>query len=403
MREFEERHAEFGDESPRRPQANNRVVPRLARRGSRVEPVGQAADIVVLGQDPRFGGGSAAQTAAFVDGATALGRRAVWLYDEHPGLGGPLFTWRRVEALRQSAEARRVDPRARAAASLWVVAALAGHGASAARSGRPYDCWIGTTIGSEWAGRAPGLPAVRRTAAAASVRALIALERTVLRGATRLYATSSASRADIARAAGLSDRAVGILPIPVDVERFVPAAEDEWREAVARPVLVFVGRADDPRKNVPMLVEAFATVRRRFPRAVLRIVGRPPEGRLVEGIEAVGEVEDIAAELRQGAVLVLPSRQEGFGIVAAEALASGLPVVTTPSGGPEDLVRRSGSGRVATCHGAAAFADAIESALVDVDVLATMRRDGRRYAEAEHAPAVFRRALASVLEQVDRA
>ena len=360
-----------------------------------------AADLAVLGQDPRFGGGSAAQTEAFLGGVTSLGRRPRLLYDEHPGLDGRL-TWRRIEALRQAAAARRLEAEARSAASLWVVSALAQNGAAAARSQRPYGCWVGTTIRSEWRGRAPGLAPWRRAAAVASIPALAALERRVLNGATRLYATSPATCREVARAAGVAEESIEILPIPVDLERFAPAPDDVWREAAARPVLVFVGRGDDPRKNVAMLLEAFSALRRRLPRAVLRLVGRPPLDRLPEGVHAVGEVVDVASELRRAAVLVLPSRQEGFGIVAAEAMAAGLPVVTTPSGGPEDLVSRSRAGAVSANHSAAALADVLQL-LVDLPRLEEMRMLARAHVEREHAPEVFRRALAGALEEVERA
>jgi glycosyltransferase involved in cell wall biosynthesis len=360
-------------------------------------------DLVVLGQDPRFGGGSAAQTAAFLAGAEALGRKPRLVYDAHPGLGEPRITWRRIEALRQLAAARRLESEARTGSSLWVVAALAQHGGAAPRADRRYGCWIGSTIESEWAGRRPGLPAARRLAAGASIRALAALERRVLRGATRVYATSPASRADLARAGGLDEQQIGILPIPVDIDRLRPAPEVEWHDAADRPVLTFVGRADDPRKNVAMLLEAFTLLRRRFPGARLRLVGRPPSGMTPPGVDAIGEVDDVAGELRRAAVFVLPSRQEGFGIVAAEAMAGGLPVVTTPSGGPEDLVRRSGAGAVASGHTPSAFAEAIESVIGELDELEAMRRQGRAHVEREHAPAHFRETLASALAEVDSA
>ena len=368
-----------------------------------------SGDLVVLGQDPRFGGGSAAQTSAFLTGAIELGRRPQLLYDEHPGLGEPRATWRRIEALRQLAAARRLEAKARDAIALWVVAALAQHGAAAPRTGRPYGCWVGTTIRAEWRGRSPGLPFPRRLAAGMSVPALAVLERRVLRGAARVYATSQSSRADVAGAAGLDEDAVGILPIPVDVERLTPADDEAWREAAARPLLVFVGRADDPRKNVPMLLDAFANIRTAYPAARLRLVGKQPRGALPHGVEAVGEVGevgevgDVADELTRGAIFVLPSRQEGFGIVAAEAMAAGLPVVTTPSGGPEDLVRRSGGGTIAPDHSAVAFAETVLTAVRDLDRLEGMRRRGRAYVEVVHSPSAFRETLRMALAEVESA
>ena len=99
---------------------------------------------------------------------------------------------------------------------------------------------------------------------------------------------------------------------------------------------------------------------------------------------------------------MLPSLQEGFGIVAAEALAAGVPVVTTPSGGPEELVRDSGGGRVLAGFSAEELADAA------VELL----RDGRRSprcagaaastSSAEHSPARFEDAArAKRFEELD--
>ena len=230
-------------------------------------------DLAVLGQDPRFGGGGVAQTDAFCLAARALGRDPVLLSRPHPGLGGPRVTWRRIEALRQLRSANELAPLASEARSLWVASSLAQHGAAAPRSKRPYGCWVGTTIGTEWAGRAPGLMPWRRFAAGASVPWLKRLERDVLAGAATLYATSAASRTDVAAAAGRLEGDVGLLPIPVDSNHFSPADDATWRDALGAPVLVFVGRADDPRKNLPLLLAAFAALRKIHPRARLKLVG----------------------------------------------------------------------------------------------------------------------------------
>ena len=360
-------------------------------------------DLAVLGPDPRFGGGGEAQTAAFLSAASQLGRTSRLLFDPHPGLGGPRFTWRRVEALRQAGAARRLASEAAAAGSLWVVGPLAQNGAAAVRADRRYGCWIGTTITSEWAGRARGLPPAHRWAAAASIPALAKIERRVLQRAHRLYATSASSRADLAAAARVDEDAVGIIRIPVDVDRFRPAADADWLDAVSRPVLVFVGRGDDPRKNVPLVLRAFTRIRAKLPRARLLLVGRPPGTALPAGVEVTGQVADAAAELRRGGLFVSPSWQEGFGIAVAEALATGLPVVTTPSGGPEDLVRRSGGGVVTESFHEDDLADEVLALLERPEGLAEMRRLGREHVVREHASAVFREQVRSALEAVDGA
>jgi glycosyltransferase involved in cell wall biosynthesis len=257
---------------------------------------------------------------------------------------------------------------------------------------------VGTTIAGEWVGRAPGLPPVRRAAAGASLPVLERLERRVLRGAVSLYATSAASRAEVAAAAGRDD--VGLLPIPIDTERFRPAADAAWQEALAAAVLVFVGRADDPRKNLPLLLDAFASVRGSLPAARLRLVGEPPAGEVPPGVEVVGRVTDVAAELRRAALFVLPSRQEGFCIAAAEALACGLPVVSTRCGGPEELLRSSGGGMVVDGFGAGELARAIEELAVDPARAAAMRAAGRAYVERVHAPDRFRELVGAALAEI---
>jgi glycosyltransferase involved in cell wall biosynthesis len=167
------------------------------------------------------------------------------------------------------------------------------------------------------------------------------------------------------------------------------------------PVVAFVGRADDPRKNVPLLVEAFSRVRQRHERATLRLIGRPPADSLPPGAEAAGPIASVADALRTASIFVLPSHQEGFGIVVAEALASGVPVVVTPSGGPEELVRASGGGVVLESFDADELAATTEALLRDRERLLALRRSGRAYVEREHAPARLRDRLAAAFAELD--
>src|SRR2546423_3009677 len=161
---------------------------------------------------------------AFWRGAVELGRQPSFHYAAHPSLtdvsieGSPLdvpgvpspFRW--FDAGNQLVAGRRLAEQLRDARELWVVSTSATHGYAALRSGRPYRCWIGTGLADEWAGRRPGLPHTRRLALRVNAPILRRLERRVLRGAERVYATSPWSRASVARAGRLPQDAVRILP-----------------------------------------------------------------------------------------------------------------------------------------------------------------------------------------------
>ena len=341
----------------------------------------------MLGPDPGFRGGGAAQLQAFLAAATALGRTPEVHHARMPSRLRP------VDALNQVAEGRRVAPHLRNAREVWVVATSASTGYGAALSGRAYSAWIGTGHEEEWAGRRRGLRASRRLAIRVNAPVLRRLERRVLAGARRVYATSPASRAAVARAGGLDEAAVGILPLPVDVDRVVPAPDELWEATLSKPVVVFVGRADDPRKNVRLLLEALPLL----PEIRLLLVGEPPPPPLPDRVEATGPVASVVPSLHRGTLFVLPSHQEGFGIAAAEALAAGLPVVTTPSGGPEALVRDSGGGVVLSGFSPEELATTVRELLADPAGLAAMRRRGRDHVAREHSPARLRALLAEAL------
>ena len=109
----------------------------------------------------------------------------------------------------------------------------------------------------------------------------------------------------------------------------------------------------------------------------------------------------MAPLLRDCALLVSPALQEGFGIGIAEALACGVPAVVTPSGGPEEMVRRSGGGHVTAGFSEDELAAAMLAALTDRAALAEQRRAGRVYVAAEHSPARFQALLDEALRELD--
>ena len=193
-------------------------------------------DLAVLGQDPAL-----RRRRARPAGGVPGGARAARALDRAPlrpasdprrAGGSPSTGSRPCRQLRAGAPARARE--LAGARSVWVATPLATHGYAAARAGRRYGCWVGTSLEDEWSGRARGLDPLRRLAQRLNAPPLRRLERAVLRGATRVYATSPASRAAVAAAGGMPEGEVAILPIPVDVEALAPEPDEAWQARLAR-------------------------------------------------------------------------------------------------------------------------------------------------------------------------
>jgi glycosyltransferase involved in cell wall biosynthesis len=370
-------------------------------------------DLAVVGQDPGFGGGVRTMTAELFLAAEQLGRSPELHYLRYRNLDAtrPASTFRGhavrplvpgVDAANVLGASVGIGRAIRDARAAFVCAAVASHGFGAVVSRRPFACWVTTSLTDEWASRRQGLPRSRRTALTVGGPVLRRLERETLRHAVVVWATSPAARDVVAETAGLGPGHVRHVPIPVDTELFAPLPEEEWRHALEQPQLIFIGRADDPRKNLPLLLDAFMLLRRRRPEATLTLVGEAPRAALPEGVVALGQVPSVVEPLRRAALFVLPSLQEGFGIVVAEALACGVPVLVTPSGGPEELVRESGGGEVLSGFEPEELAARGEALLADPVHLAVLRERGRAYVVREHDRARLRNTLAETLDGLEQ-
>jgi glycosyltransferase involved in cell wall biosynthesis len=183
-----------------------------------------------------------------------------------------------------------------------------------------------------------------------------------------IAAVSPALRDAILGAAELSG-GIEVLPNAIPLDRF-PLAEATHRDG---DELLWVGaRADH--KGTPLLIDAFAEVRRVHPTWRLRLVGPASEetdDRLRRQAERLGVGTAVSLEpaadrsgvrnaMQRASIFVHPSPWETFGMVAAEAIASGLPVAATPSGGVESIVGSDGTlGVIAADTTATALAAAI--------------------------------------------
>jgi glycosyltransferase involved in cell wall biosynthesis len=115
------------------------------------------------------------------------------------------------------------------------------------------------------------------------------------------------------------------------------------------PTIACAASPDDGRKRVPLLVDAFARVRAQRPDARLRLQApsdpaarKELEGPGVELYDAAPD--EVGDEFARAWVTALPSREEAFGLVVVESLATGTPVVAANEAGPAEILDRDGIG-----------------------------------------------------------
>lgn len=153
-------------------------------------------------------------------------------------------------------------------------------------------------------------------------------------------------------------------------------------ERTDEPTIVFAGSATDPRKRLPLLIDAFGVLRRRHPGARLWIASKrePLEFELPEGVEWVpgDRTEDLARAFAAAHVAVLPSIREAFGLVLVEALAAGTPVVAAADGAQAEIVTPA-VGRLCEPDDRDSLVNALEEALALGEVREACRAHARQW------------------------
>jgi glycogen synthase len=215
-----------------------------------------------------------------------------------------------------------------------------GAAAVAATLGKPYVVQVwGTDV--EIARRVPWLarPVVRRA---------------------RLVIAPSRTLADAARALGA--RAVQVIPSGVDVPGEVGEESDP-------PEVLFAGRLS-PEKGIAELVDAAAGMR-------LVVAGDGPLRSRVSGALGFVPHDELERLYARVAVVACPSHREGFGVVCAEAMAHGRPVVASAVGGLLDLVVDGETGILVPPRDVPALRGALERLLADRELRRRLGNAGR--------------------------
>ena len=147
-------------------------------------------------------------------------------------------------------------------------------------------------------------------------------------------------------------RMSGVMYMPVNTKLFLPdySRTKAWR-------IGFSGRYCDPRKNIGLLLGAVRTLINRGHSVELMLVGDRKAEQITPLIQKFGLGQNVTcymhmvpselAQLLQTLdVFAIPSQQEGLCIAALEAMACGVPVISTRCGGPEDYVQPGVTGEL---------------------------------------------------------
>lgn len=155
-----------------------------------------------------------------------------------------------------------------------------------------------------------------------------------------------------------SDKHIEVIPNFVDTELFKPNTENEFRKRIAPDGEKILVHTSNFRvvKRVTDTIKIFERVNKVIP-SKLVLVGDGPDRSdcerlcreldLCDGVKFLGKQEGLVEILTSCDVFLIPSQSESFGLAALEAMAAGLPVVSSSVGGLPELVKHNETGFIA--------------------------------------------------------
>ncbi len=223
----------------------------------------------------------------------------------------------------------------------------------------PFLAWVGTPWEGDRVDRVRTFPLPRQLMdRGLNAPVLRRMERNVLQDPRgRILTISQVTAVALAAIAGRPMD--GVLYLPPDanlfqfqLERLVP-----WR-------IGFSGRYSDPRKQIALLLMAVRHLLDQGHPVHLELTGERDGSFLNHQLQELGIVDrvrchpylsasELAAVIQSWDVFVIPSHQEGLCIAGLEAMACGVPVVSTRCGGPEDFVHPGDTGELVEADPAA--------------------------------------------------
>jgi len=185
------------------------------------------------------------------------------------------------------------------------------------------------------------------------------------------------------------DQKIDIIYNGTDVENFKP---DDNRRNKEKFIITLGGTRVTARKGINYLIEAVYGLHQKYPQICVTVIGEGNEKENLENLSKklgikdkiifLGRVEynKINAYYQEASVFVLPSLNEGMSNAMLEALASGLPIIATDTGGTRELVSDGENGFIIKMKDSNDIANKIEVLIKDEDLRLKMAKKSREKA-----------------------
>ncbi len=196
----------------------------------------------------------------------------------------------------------------------------------------------------------------------------IGMQSFVARRMDRVLTSSEASGREILRDFGVRQDRLEMVWNGLDTELYSPDPAVSRRESE----ILCVGRASDPNKGIKTLIAALGKLPSSVRLTLVDAGGSGDEARkwahsvgCADRLDITGRIpnDDLVNLYRRAALVVVPSRYEGFGLPAVEAMACGTPVVATSSGALPEVIRVGSGGLLVPRDDPDALAEAVATLL----------------------------------------
>jgi glycosyltransferase involved in cell wall biosynthesis len=266
-------------------------------------------------------------------------------------------------------------------------------GFPASKSQTPYAIWVASTREADGAEAYRHSSFLKKRWLDMQFHFIRRFERETLHKASEVFVISEYTRRLLESSYDLQIPDHNCIPVPVEADFFKPDPEVDK----SQNTICYVGRVNDPRKQIPLLLSALRRVLDRGVEVHLKMAGEMPNEhiqqvvrtlKLEPFVEFVGQVP--AAELpgfyQSSLINVLPSQEEGQGIVVLEAMGCEVPTVATRCGGPESLIDNGRDGFLIANGDENELAEKIALLIKNPEQALAMGRLGREHVLLKHTP-----------------